>query len=274
MTSYYSAGGIYSTSNDLAKLGSAILKNTLLSPAQTRRWMKPVTHTSSLKSSVGAPWEIYRVETSRGIVDLYTKSGGIGVYSSLLVLVPDYDFGWVILSAADNVGTSVIGMYTLADSISGVFLPAVEAVAKDEATAVFAGTYNATNGLNSSIVIVTDEFPGLGIQRWISNGTDLFDVYLSLNGFTSAQRSISARLYPTNLLQTSPKQQAFRAVLEILPLSTTIKGTFAPCVSWGSVDSILYGNIAIDEFLFQFDEYGYAVSIEPRALRVTLQKDQ
>ena len=55
--------------------------------------MKPVTHTSSLTSSVGAPWEIFRMKIPRGVVDLYTKGGDIGVYSSLLVLVPDYDVG-------------------------------------------------------------------------------------------------------------------------------------------------------------------------------------
>jgi len=49
-------------------------------------------HQSSLTSSVGPPWEIVRVETPQGLVDLYTKGGGVGVSSSLLVY--DYDLGW------------------------------------------------------------------------------------------------------------------------------------------------------------------------------------
>jgi len=235
--------------------------------------MKPVTHTSSVMFSVGAPWEIFRVETSRGTVDLYTKAGNLGVYASLLVLVPDYDFGWVILSAADNSGTASEGLHIITNLIADAFLPAVEAAAKAEAATVFAGTYKATNGLNSSISIVTDEFPGLGVQSWISNGTDAFGAFLDLSGVPSSQFGVSVRLYPTNLLQTSPRQQAFRAVFELLPTRVDDGGVFSVCGSWGGVDAVYYGDVAIDEFLFHFDEYGRAVSVEPRFLRVILQKD-
>jgi len=223
-------------------------------------------------SSVGAPWEIYRVKTSRGVVDLYTKSGGIGVYLSLLVLVPDYDIGWVVLSAAESPGTAGGGLDILTSSIADAFLPAVEAAAKEEAAAVFSGTYNAPNGFNSSITIATDGYPGLGVQRWISNGSDIFQSYLtSYYGLTSASNSLTIRLYPTNLVQTSPRQQAFRSMVELLP-KTVAKSFFPACSSWGGVDSAIYGNIGLDEFLFHFDEHGRAVSVEPRALRVTLQK--
>ena len=276
-----SAGGIYSTSNDLAKLGRAIFSNTLLCPAQTRRWMKPVTHTSSLTSSVGAPWEIFRVPTSRGIVDLYTKAGDVGVYSSLLVLAPDYDIGWVILSAADNLRTAAIGALVFADLIADTFIPAFEAAAKDSAAVAFSGTYKATNGLNSSITIVTDKYPGLGIHRWISNGTDILAAYLAFNELAD-RFNASVRLYPTNLFQDSPKEQAFRAVFEVLPKNATASGSGAgagagsvfssSCFTWAGVDGFSYGNVAADDFLFHFDKYGNVVSMEPRMLRVILKK--
>lgn len=221
-------------------------------------------------SSVGAPWEIYRVNTPRGVVDVYTKSGGIGVYVSLLVLVPDYDFGWVVLSAADSPGTAGGGLNILTSSIADAFLPAMEAAAKDEAAAVFTGTYKATNGVNSSITIATDGYPGLGVQRWISNGSDIFESYLTSFGLTSAN-TLAIRLYPTNLMGTSPKQQAFRSMVDALP-ETVPKGFFPACGSWGGVDSAMYGIVGLDEFLFHFDENGRAVSVEPRALRATLQK--
>ena len=274
----YSAGGIYSTSNDLAKLGRAILSNTLLCPAQTRRWMKPVTHTASLTSSVGAPWEIFRVQNSRGVVDLYTKAGDVGVYSSLLVLVPDYDIGWVVLSAADSSGTASTGSRVIADSIAETFIPAFEAAAKDSAAVTFSGTYKATNGLNSSIAIVTDDSPGLGIHSWISNGTDVLANYLAFNGLADARFNANARLYPTNLFQDSPKEQAFRAVFEVLPKNATASssgsgGVFSSsCFTWMSMDGISYGNVAADDFLFHFDEYGSVVSLEPRMFRVALRK--
>jgi hypothetical protein len=60
-------------------------------------------------------------------------------------------------------------------------------------------------------------------------------------------------------------------VFEVLPKEAA-KGAFSACGSWGGVDAVMYGNVALDEFLFHFDEYGRAVGIEPRMFRVTLQK--
>jgi hypothetical protein len=36
------------------------------------------------------------------IVDTYTKSGDVGLYSSLFALVPDYNIGISVLTAGDN----------------------------------------------------------------------------------------------------------------------------------------------------------------------------
>jgi CubicO group peptidase (beta-lactamase class C family) len=54
------SGGILSSINDLNKLGLAIANSTLLDAVVTREWMKPHTHTASLTTSIGAPWEIVR----------------------------------------------------------------------------------------------------------------------------------------------------------------------------------------------------------------------
>jgi hypothetical protein len=150
---------MYSSTNDLLVLGRAILKTTLLSPAQTRRWMKPVTHTSSITASVGAPWEIFRVPTKRGVIDLYTKRGDLGVYAGIIVLCPDYDIGFTILSAAARESIADASVTVLADIITQTFLPAVEAAAKDNAASTFAGTYKATNAINSSITFIVDGGP-------------------------------------------------------------------------------------------------------------------
>lgn len=85
------SGGIFSTINDLAKFGLAILNSTLIPPNVTRKWMKPVTHSASLTFSIGAPWEISRyVHPSTGkVTDLYTKLGDSGAYTGILVLIPD-----------------------------------------------------------------------------------------------------------------------------------------------------------------------------------------
>jgi hypothetical protein len=88
------------TTNDLAILGRSILTSTLIKPAITRRWPKLRTFVSNLLTAVGAPWEIRRFQTppNNRIVDLYMKFGDLPGYSSLLVLNPDWDVCFSILS--------------------------------------------------------------------------------------------------------------------------------------------------------------------------------
>lgn len=69
-----------STITDLRTVGRSILSSTLLTAAQTRRWLKPLTFTSDTNVSVGAPWEIVRAPGLTHSSYLYTKSGDIGLY--------------------------------------------------------------------------------------------------------------------------------------------------------------------------------------------------
>ena len=57
---YNPTGGIWSTPNDLMKFARSILDNGLLSPVETRKWLRPRSLVPSLFQLVGAPWEIYR----------------------------------------------------------------------------------------------------------------------------------------------------------------------------------------------------------------------
>ena len=71
---------MFSNTVDMLAFSEAILSNKLLSPIETRKWMKPISHTSSLGYSVGAPWEILRSNTltkDRRVIDVYTKSGDL-----------------------------------------------------------------------------------------------------------------------------------------------------------------------------------------------------
>lgn len=47
--------GYYSSANDLTTIGSSILSPALLPAELTRKWLKPLTHTSSLFTSIGGP---------------------------------------------------------------------------------------------------------------------------------------------------------------------------------------------------------------------------
>jgi hypothetical protein len=258
----YSAGGLYASTKDMVKLGRAVLNSTLLSPAMTRRWMKPATHTGSLTASVGAPWEIYTIPTSRA-VDVYTKSGDLGSYSSMTALSPDHGVGFTIL-AAGNETTAVV--QTLTQAMMEMLVPALDAAAKEEAVVRFTGTYthhDNNNKTNSSITITTDDGPGLKVEDWVNDSVDMIATIEALAGYTSTP---SVRLYPTGL--ESSEQVSFIAIIQ--QLESVSSSSDVPCTTWFEVDSQVYGNVGVDEFLFEVDGRGDAVGLSPRALRTVL----
>ncbi|KAE8315995.1 beta-lactamase/transpeptidase-like protein [Aspergillus transmontanensis] len=182
------SGGLLSTTNDLAKLGVAILNSTLLPADQTRKWMKPGTHTADLRYSMGKPWEIYRyVHPASGIVtDIYTKMGDSGNYGGLLAFFPDFDAGFSVLDASSLTTRSASAAY-LMDLVIDAVLPALMDQAALEAQRNYVGTYRSSNaGLNSSLTLAlsppTWPSPGLVVTSWISNGTDIMPYLASILG--------------------------------------------------------------------------------------------
>ncbi|KAJ5822829.1 hypothetical protein N7447_005169 [Penicillium robsamsonii] len=257
------AGGIYSSAKDMAAFGRAILNSTLVPTDITRRWMKPAAHTASLGYDVGAPWEIFSIGKQRPI-DLYTKAGDIGVYSSVLALSVDHGVGFTILNAGNNTHFSAA---LASDLISAILIPALEQSAKNQAHQRFAGTYSLGSS-NSSITIATDNGPGLVVTNWINNSSNMLNAFMALNGISDPSQ-LSVRLYPTGL--ESPGRISFRAVVP--PALPSGIGPFtSSCITWVTIDSNVYGNVGIDEFVFNLDQNGNAVSISPRALHTTLQK--
>ena len=261
------AGGIYSSANDMAALGRAILNNTLLDPITTRRWMKPNSHTSSLAYGVGSPWEIVSFPVPR-LIDLYTKAGDIGFYSAMLALSPDHGVGFVILVAGTG-GHVVVA--EVADLVGQTIIPALDWVAKDQARVRFAGTYTSTNNLNSSLTIITDDGPGLRVVNWISNSTDMFQSLATLRNANSTS-GITIRLYPTGL--QSPGKISFRALIPPDLGLSPIEPFTGSCITWVTVDSYVYGSVGLDEFVFSLDENLNAVSVSPRVLRIELQRQR
>lgn len=127
-------GGIYSTANDLSALGRSILSYTLLSPNTTWGWMKSITHTPSLTGSVGCPWEICRLvlpQPDDRVTDIYTKSGSLGLYASIVALLPDYGAGSVTLAAGQSSHAALDGL------IADMVLPELETIARKEADSVY-----------------------------------------------------------------------------------------------------------------------------------------
>lgn len=225
--------------------------------------MKPATHTSSLSYSVGAPWEIISFGNERPI-DIYTKSGDIGAYSSILALSPDHKVGFTVLTAGSD-GHAKVALAS--DLISAILLPALEASAKNQAAARFAGEYYGMDDTNSSMTITTDDGPGLLVTSWINNGTDMVQSLMTL-GHVADRSAFSIRLYPTGL--ESPGQISFRALMPPT-LSTAGNGPFtSSCITWVTVGAHIYGNVGVDEFVFYLDPSGDIEGISPRVLRTTL----
>ncbi|GAB7329107.1 hypothetical protein MBLNU13_g00940t1 [Cladosporium sp. NU13] len=162
--------GLTSTISDLAKLGESILTSAVLPAATTRRWLKPFASASILPNAVGRPWEIdyYRASPADAIIDVYTKSGTVGKYSSYFGLVPSYDVGFAIL-AVDN-GREAPDLDAYADITLGALLQTDE-LARAQASGTIAGTYTAET--NSTLVIgPATADPGLAIVQLKGNGTD------------------------------------------------------------------------------------------------------
>lgn len=261
---------MYSTLTDLSNIGRAILTSTLLTPSQTRKWFKPLSFVSDPHQAVGAPWEIIRLPISTApnrLVDLYTKNGGLPGYNSVIVLVPDWDVGFVVLSAGVEPEATV---EILGNLVVDVALPAVEVAAREDAEKNYAGSYAAVKqGLNSSIRLSTcDSEPGISVSSWISNGTDMLASQIGSMYISGP----TARLYPTGLvrdLDNGEQEISFRAVYE--GTSNGIGGVFTQsCMSWVAVDNLYWGTVGTDEFVARVGGDGIAKSVSPRALRVEL----
>lgn len=258
-------GGLFSTPNDLTAIGRSILASTLLPGATTRAWLKPTSHTSSLIGAVGRGWEIYRAVTNtqhNRVIDLYTKGGNLPGYGANMILVPDFDVGISIIMAGQR-GT--IGS-VIASVIIDTLLPALDEAARVQADAAFAGTYTASDGLNSSLVLsTTPGLPGLTIAAWVSNGTEMVSQFIPHSIFPDEK----FQMFPTNIVSEDGKEVSWRSTSLILPDTGS---PFDTCASWGVLDRPIHGVYGLDEFVFRLGEDGKAVEVEPKAFKVVLKK--
>ncbi|KAL8820041.1 MAG: hypothetical protein Q9223_001647 [Gallowayella weberi] len=263
------SGGIFSTTNDLAKLGIAILNSTLLPPDQTRKWMKPVSHTANLVYSVGRPWEIYRYThpTSGIVTDIYTKGGDSGAYGGSIILIPDFDAGFSILGASSLKERTTVTL-ALADLVIDAMMPALMAQAESEAGQNFVGTYTSTTpGLNTTLTLTLNQSqganPGLTISSFISNGTDVLAAeVLGVN---------PVRLLPT-ISDAKTHQAAFRTSATTQPSQGLFSRQFNAFADWLVADSSTYGGLAVGLFVFDLGDGGKAEAVSPVGWRVKLDK--
>jgi hypothetical protein len=224
--------------------------------------MKPAVLTSSLRSAVGRPWEIWRTmigdPANNRIVDLYTKGGTIGVYQSIIAFIPDFNIGYNILISSENKLTQ----YTSAGILSDILVPALEEAAREEADTAFSGTYMAAEALNSSVVVSSDtNSPGLTLNRWISNGTDMLR--------TIDPKGRGFRLFWSNVDASNGTLSAWKAEPNSL---ATPYGLFGGCASWLGIGTQVYGKYSTDDFVFMLGDDGKAKSLAIKAFKVVLER--
>lgn len=274
LTAKRSSGSIYASNNDLLSFGTAILSSQLLDSAATRAWIKPRTFTSSSGTAVGQVWEIARAPnlTADGrTIDLYTKSGNLGDYTSIIALVPDYDLVFAVNLAGPD--SSLTATQILFSAVAAALLPAVDEVAKTTVDQRYSGTYVAANSQNSSITLAVDD-GGLFVSSFTANGADVLVGYAALEGADT--NTTSVRLYPTNLQYGN--QSAWRAVYdpnsaaELAEVDAQLIFPQGSCQSWSEIDLETYGLEALDYFVLTEHENGTIATVEPRAWRLVLNR--
>ena len=281
-------GAMYSSLRDMTAAGRAMLNSTLLPPAMTRRWLKPGAHTDSLYGSVGKPWEIARSFVNGRVVDAYAKTGNIGDYGAVIVLVPDYGVGFNVLTAAQAGPLGGPAPEVFATLVAETLAPALEWEAKEQAVGKYVGVYNATSAAasgggvsNSSLVLQADELPGLAITGFVSNSSDFLAVVAQDMGISRDE--VSIRAYPTNLrssvsshigtLNGTATRVAFNLMARAANQPATEGGWFnVDCSSWFSADLFEYGGAPLEQLVFEVDSCGKVIAVENPALRVVMAK--
>ena len=283
------SGGIMSTVRDLQKLGTSIMNNTLLSPEATRKWMKPASHTASLSFSVGAPWEIFRYihPNTTKVTDLYTKTGSSGAWGGVVVLIPQYDAGFVMLNAYTGMTRGTSASIVL-DYVVNYILPGLDAQADAEAKSKYVGTYKTNSVPNTSVTIGYNKSGTIGgsnsplvMTKWTYNGTDV------LKGPFFNASTAPLHLEPSipNLnigeagqvafqLGRNPNYLTYADAMEN-PNAETIGPFTGMANSNGDfivIDYDRWAGVGADMIVFDVDADGRAVALTPTVDRVKLQR--
>ncbi|KAL4954444.1 beta-lactamase/transpeptidase-like protein [Aspergillus filifer] len=271
------SGGLYSTLNDLAKFSISILNSTLLSPLQTRRWMKPLTHTSNLYNSFGAPWEIYRYEhPDTGLItDIYTKLGDSGFYGSIALFIPDFDAGFNVITASSQDKRSNQTL-DLIQAVADAVFPALTKQAAVELQENYAGTYvSTTKGLNTSITFSPsqDGTPGLEITNWINNGTVFGLKQIALAAGHTGIYKLRPIISPEGDEGRIVFRPAFTPQAPVLPRDpSNLFTSFYDGDDNAFLGQTIYAQQFVSSFVFDVEADGSASAVELPAWKVKLEK--
>jgi CubicO group peptidase (beta-lactamase class C family) len=259
-------GGIYSSSTDLSKYLRYILTH-FNSITTSLNWMNMVSPSKDLHTFYGMPWEIFQsdriLSNSQRTVRFVTKGGGLPSYTSLIILVPEYDLGITLLLAGPpNFFSKLLEM------VSVQVVRAAEQLAISQLEQLYAGNFVAPDPhLNSSMTLAADH-RGLFIEKFISNGTDVFNERLAK--FVGSKKLL-IRMVPTLLYrdEISKRGEKWRFLVGAEPSEEKedIWDDFCPT----NVETLLYAGRPWNEIvLWQAGNGGSFNDLELPAYRVNL----
>lgn len=254
-----SALSFVSSMKDLARAGHSILAADLLSPAITRRWLRPMTDTSNLRNGVGRPWEAYRAgKNIRPIMDALTKSGTIGKYASYFGLTTDFNAGFAILAHDSSVEDRKLDLNVHADIVSEV-IGYFQQIAHEETEVRYAGKFESKNA--QATFNTTDNGYGLVVQKLMVNGVNVKDRTAQKLGIQA--KDLDFRVYPSNV-QTDRQHQwiaVFQDRTALVDMGTPT------CITWQEV-----GAGAEIHVVFTTDKKGHVVGVEIPQMDVKMER--
>ncbi|KAI6476630.1 hypothetical protein MCOR17_000966 [Pyricularia oryzae] len=274
------SGALYSSTGDMVKAGQAILGSKTMKPAQTRRWLKPMSQTGVLGSAVGAPWEIRHLVLGGRVAQLYTKQGDIGGYRAAFVLSPEHDLGAIIFSAGPLGSNSAVVRETLMDAVGDVFLPMAEDQARLEARRNLAGVYTDVETNSSVTIVVDDSTTGLAVKSLFSRGIEIIGDNSPFISMFQAGRS--ARLFPSNLQTVKQKTGGEGTFVSRLGFRASFFNATGDAnavqdpglMQWTSLGAPTYGARTLDDWVFELNEDGAAKVVEVRMLRLRMERER
>ncbi|KAI6784647.1 uncharacterized protein J7T54_006693 [Emericellopsis cladophorae] len=273
------AGSMYCSTGDMVKAGQAILGSKTTTPAQTRRWLKPMSQTGVLGSAVGAPWEIRHLNVGGRLSQLYTKQGDTGGYRAAFVLSPEHDLGAVIFSAGPLASNSAAVRETLMNAVGKVFLPMAEEQARIEARENFAGVYT-DEATNSSLTIHVDEITtGLQVSGFTSRGVEIIGPQSPFIPIYGAGQS--ARLFPSTLRTVRTTEDGTGTYTSRLGFRASFFNVTGGAsdvqdpglMQWTSLGAPAYGERTLDDWVVEMGEDGRARAVDVRMMRLKLGRE-
>ncbi|EXJ81653.1 hypothetical protein A1O1_07718 [Capronia coronata CBS 617.96] len=262
-------GGLYASSADMSKFLRYVLSHyNGITPALN--WLQPASFTAGLNSFYGTPWEMFRsnkiLNDPDRLVTFATKGGGLPGYSTIIVLVPEFELGITILTAGNETLLN-----HLLEATTVPLIQAADMVTQRHVQNAYTGTFEASV-INSSIALSYTRKNGLGITDWISNGTDMMTAIPRYFKFDSGKSHV--QLMTTLLFrdQDNLAGECWRMLVlpnQSPPDKAKVWDDF--CVS--DVDTMMYDGLPWNELVFwDKDPNGRFHTVELTAFRVSMSR--